>query len=101
MSTILPDETKRWGENEKWELVEVEVKKYPFIDVDFDFISIDAEGMDEIILKQIDLTRTYIMCIEWNSNEDTFNSINSYCTSFSMRILHQNGINLIYVKDPE
>lgn len=101
LSTILPDETKRWGENEKWELVEVEVKKYPFIDIDFDFISIDAEGMDEIILKQIDLTRTYIMCIEWNSNEDTFNSINSYCTSFSMRILHQNGINLIYVKDPE
>jgi FkbM family methyltransferase len=101
LSTILLDETKRWGENEKWELVEVEVKKYPFVDVNFDFISIDAEGMDEIIVKQIDLTRTYIVCIEWNSNEDTFNIINSYCTSFSMRLLHKNGINLIYVKNPE
>ena len=101
LSTILPTETKRWGDNEKWDLVNIEVKKYPFNDISFDMISIDAEGMDEIILKQIDLSNTYIVCVEWNSNEQVFENIDSYCRSFSMNLLHKNSINLIYVKYPK
>jgi FkbM family methyltransferase len=101
LSTIIKEETKRWGDDEKWELVKVDVKKYPFSDVSFDFISIDAEGMDGAILKQIDLSNTYILCIEWNSNNDTFLEIDSYCKNFSMELLHKNTTNLIYKKNPK
>lgn len=100
LSTIIENETKRWGNNEKWELVSVDVKKYPFSDVHFDFISIDAEGMDLDILKQIDLSRTYLLCIEWNSNQNVFSEIDLYCKSFSMHLLHKNSVNLIYKKNP-
>jgi FkbM family methyltransferase len=34
---------------------------------EFDFITIDAEGMDIEILKQIDLTHTRCVCIEYNN----------------------------------
>ncbi len=99
LSTLVLEETKRWGD-EKWDLVEVEVKKYPFGELDFDFISIDTEGMDEIILFQIDLSKTWILCIEWNSNQERKISIDDYCKKFSMNLLHENGINLIYSKTP-
>ncbi len=98
LSTIVESETKRWGENEKWEHVEVEVVKYPFADISFDFISIDTEGMDEKILKQIDLSKTHILCIEWNSVDEVKISIDEYCSGFGMHLIHENGINLIYAK---
>jgi FkbM family methyltransferase len=101
LSTIIKEETKRWGNKEKWELVKVDVKKYPFHDIHFDFISIDAEGMDEAILKQIDLSKTYILCIEWNSKHESFLEIDSYCRKFSMELLHKNSTNLIYNKYPK
>ena len=98
LSTIVESETKRWGEGEKWEHVTVEVVKYPFSEVEFDFISIDTEGMDEKILKQIDLSKTKILCIEWNSVEEVKNSIEEYCRNFGMRLIHENGINLIFAR---
>lgn len=99
LSTILEKETKRWG-NEKWEAVEVEVKKYPFGSINFDFISIDAEGMDEIILPQINLEKTWIICIEWNSEPQREIFFNDYCSKYSLDLIHKNSINLIYGKHP-
>lgn len=99
LSTILLEETKRW-QNEKWYTVNVDVVKYPFTGIDFDFISIDAEGMDKIILTQIDLSKTWILCIEWNSNIDIKKSINEYCCKFSLDLFYENTTNLIYKKDP-
>ena len=95
LSTLIYSETERW-QDEKWEKKIVDSKKYPFHDVNFDFISIDAEGMDEIILSQIDLSNTHILCIEWNSIEERKKNIDEYCQKFSMSILHQNSTNLIY-----
>ena len=99
LSTLIWNETKRWGD-EKWDIISVNVKKYPFKNLDFDFISIDAEGMDETILFQIDLSKTWILCIEWNSNQERKNSIDDYCNKFDMNILYENGTNLIYGKIP-
>ncbi len=99
LSTLVLEETKRWGD-EKWDLIEVDVKKYPFGEIDFDFISIDTEGMDETILFQIDLSKTWMLCIEWNSNQERKNTIDNYCKKSSMNLLHENDINLIYTKIP-
>jgi FkbM family methyltransferase len=63
----------------------------------FDFISIDAEGMDLIILKQIDLTKTKLLCIEWNLDETIKSEVLEYCGKFwfGPRIIYQSPENLI------
>jgi FkbM family methyltransferase len=99
LSTILEKETKRWGD-EKWEIIDVPVKKYPFADINFDFISMDTEGMDEIILPQINLEKTWIVCIEWNSEPEREIFFSDYCKRYSLELIHKNSINLIYVKYP-
>lgn len=59
----------------------------------FDFITIDAEGMDTAILLQIDLSNVKYLCIEYGSDEQL---IKRYCKGF--RTLHRNGENLILVR---
>lgn len=95
LSTLIQKETQRWGD-EKWEIIDVDVVRYPFNDIEFDFISIDAEGMDESILFQIDLSKNKLLCIEWNSVEERKQSIDNYCKSFRLELIHENSINLIY-----
>lgn len=60
-----------------------------------DFISIDAEGMDWIILRQMDLTNLKCLCIEYGQDEK---EIVDYCKSFGMKIIYKSGENLIFVK---
>lgn len=64
----------------------------------FDFISIDTEGNDLIILKQMDLNmlQTSCVCVEWNGkNKDQFDEI-MLPKGFSL--IHTNLENLIYAK---
>lgn len=69
-------------------------KKFPNT---YDFITIDAEGMDWDILKQINLEELKVkcLCIEYTYNLD---KIFNYITSYNFWLLHQNGENLIMVK---
>ena len=62
----------------------------------FDFISIDAEGVDLSILLQMNLTElcTKMICVEWNGQD--FDSYNDYITYFGLRLIHKNAENLIY-----
>jgi|LakMenEpi03Aug12_release.lakeMendotaPanAssembly.Ray.scaffolds.fasta_scaffold23679_5 FkbM family methyltransferase len=98
LSTIIESELDRWGENETWQQIKVDVLKYPFSQIDFDFISIDTEGMDEKILKQINLTKTKILCIEWNSIAEVKSTIAEYCSQFGLKLIHENSINLIFAR---
>lgn len=64
----------------------------------YDFISIDTEGMDYEILKQIDLeeTKTELLCIEYTYNAK---EINDYVYKYGFRkLLYQNGENVILAK---
>jgi len=64
----------------------------------FDYISIDAEGVDFQILKQIDLSKlgTELLVIEYNDDSSVRENIVSYCSSHGLRnILHDNRINII------
>lgn len=86
VSTISSEEMKRW---KGVEFKEYEVKTMDYRNLallagspKFDFISIDAEGMDLTILKQINLKDTKLLCIEWNSNQNIKSEIMDYCKKF-------------------
>lgn len=71
----------------------LEYNKEHNIPTEFDFINIDAEEMDWIILQQIDLSNVKMLCIEFGSNLD---KILKYCEG--MKIIDQNTENVILVK---
>lgn len=60
----------------------------------FDFVSIDAEGFDLDILKQMDLTDVKLLCIEWNS--DALLKIEFDKIMEGFKIIYTTGENLIY-----
>lgn len=64
----------------------------------FDFISLDAEGLDWEILQQMDLKELQckMICVEWNGFN--FDRFNNYITNFGLHLAHQNNENLIYKK---
>lgn len=98
LSTLDQAEKDRWGNTEEWQDIEVEVKKYPFAEEKFDMISIDAEGQDEVILKQIDLTHTWLLCIEWNSKDPVRARIDEYCNKFGLTCIFTSAENLIFAR---
>lgn len=66
----------------------------------YDFISIDAEGLDLMILKQMNLTELgcRCLCIEWNGNYEVMNEVISYCAPHGLRLFHKNGENIILAR---
>lgn len=90
-------ETKRWP---NVEFIEREINVAPFSILEeyspFDFISIDAEGMDWHILKQIDLQAIgcRCLCIEWNSDLELLKLFTEYCKGFKLVV--KNAENLIF-----
>ena len=101
LSTFEDSEVKRWKGTQVFTDIEVDVKTYKYAGLDnfdFDFISIDAEGWDFIILEQIDLSNTSMLCIEWNGNQSIRKQILEYCRIFKMEIHYENIENLILTK---
>lgn len=101
LSSLSEEETRRWKDTE-FTKREVPCYTYRYLlgllgDIPpFDFITIDAEGMDIVILKQIDLTETQLLCIEWNNNFGTRDIIKHYCSQFGLkRIIYESGENII------
>jgi len=103
LSTLEPDEMKRWQGTEQFVESEVDVLTWPSFYAGcsvktFDFISIDAEGLDFFILKEMNLKEmaTKLVCVEWNSNKMMKSAFHSIFTHFGMRPIHTNFENLIY-----
>jgi FkbM family methyltransferase len=98
LSTTVTDEMRRWN-GEKFNPVMVKCFRWKtFLNrlkyKSFDFISIDAEGMDLEILKQIDLKDTKMVCVEWNGkNKQAFIDA---CPGF--RLIAENLENLIFAR---
>ncbi len=103
LSTIKKTELKRWpGVEFKERMTEVwtykTLLKHSPLKF-FDFISIDAEGVDYEILEQIDLKYTDMVCIEHNSNADLFQLIKEYCNKAGLtKKLLNNLENVIWAK---
>ncbi len=103
LSTIKKTELKRWpGVEFKERMTEVwtykTLLKHSPLKF-FDFISIDAEGVDYEILEQIDLKYTDMVCIEHNSNADLFQLIKEYCNKAGLtKKLLNNLENVIWAR---
>lgn len=108
LSTVIESEKERWKEVQ-WETQIVNMVDYrgllrwlkemliPF--TTFDFITIDAEGLDVAILSQIDLSKTKMVCIEHNGSTEALNEIKRICTKYKLnkKLLH-NAENVIYAR---
>lgn len=100
LSTVVKSESEKWGNVVHYN--EVQVQGYTFkrfceiwkVDK-FDFITIDAEGMDYAILSQINLTESgcSMVCVEYNGIE--LDKYINYCEQFGMKVKHVNAENLI------
>ncbi len=98
LSSLDPDQRKTWNQ---FEFREVIVEGISFLSLreriplwGFDFISIDAEGHDLDILRQMDLDELgcKMLCIEHGGRQS---EIRALCP---WRVIHDNGINLILAR---
>jgi FkbM family methyltransferase len=98
LSTIKQNETKKWT-SETFTQTKVNIKTYAsFLNdcghLDFELISIDAEGMDWEILQQINLDDTKMIIVEFNQiGKDKYVD---YCSNFGLKLIAQNHENLIF-----
>lgn len=66
----------------------------------FDYITIDAESQDWIILQQIglDAVGCKVLVIEFNSDPELMLKMIQYCRQFRLEVVHRNNENLIFKK---
>jgi FkbM family methyltransferase len=84
LSTAVQSETNRWA-GTQFAKCKVKAITYAEIIDTYDFITIDCEGLDLDVLKQIDLKHTSLVCVEHNSVREIRNQIIDYCASYGLR----------------
>jgi FkbM family methyltransferase len=107
VSTVIPEEKKRFESSVQYEPVEVSCTTWADFEGTrpdaYDMISIDAEGMDLDILKQMHALGTLdlasLVCIEWNGDEELAKEY-SYILmrDQGMHLRYTSGENLIYAR---
>lgn len=101
LSTLSEQDYNKWRSTTQFNEIEVQCFRWKtFLNrlmiKEFDFISIDAEGKDIDILKQISLYKTKLLCIEWNSIEDIKKQILEYTSGFGMnKVIYTSGENIL------
>lgn len=98
LSTLVESERNRWT-NEKFNEIEVKCFRWKtFLNrlsvKEFDFISMDIEGLEVELLKQIDLRPTSLVCLEWNSKPEVKEQFDKLMVGFT--IIYTSPENLIY-----
>lgn len=101
VSTLEKEETKRFASVTPYTEIEVKVYRWKtFINrlyiKKFDFISIDCEGLDLDILKQMDVSEVRCICIEWNGKDELKKAFVEYLEGF--KIIYTSGENLIFAR---
>lgn len=103
VSTMVKKETERFSKVVPYDEVEVKVYRWKtFFNrltiKKFDFVSIDCEGLDIDILKQMDLNALEVkcLCIEFNGNQTLKGEIDKIMEGF--KIIYTSGENLIYAR---
>jgi hypothetical protein len=64
----------------------------------FSYLTIDAEGYDYDIVKQIDLNKygVQMLCIEWNGDNELMEKYTAYSKGFGLSELCRNAENMIF-----
>lgn len=104
VSTTKQEEMDRWVSlNMPFEKMKVPCKTFKtFLEnslyKNYDFLSLDIEGMELEVLPQINFNELGIRlaCIEWNSKDKE--KYDAIMLPFGFNIIHQNAENLIYAK---
>ncbi len=101
VSTFHQSEMDRFKRTVNYEKVEAKVLTWEtFIQgcpiKHFDFVSLDIEGSECEVLPFMDLSKTRMICIEWNGNSNLKTEYEKYLSGFVL--IHTNGENLIYAK---
>lgn len=105
LSTTVPKEMDRWKKSGET-FTKTTVRGITFETLmketgvnKFEFISIDCEGADYDVLKQIDLRAVgcRMLCIEYNASPVAESLMRAYCAAHGIRVLHKNHENLIFV----
>lgn len=99
VSTFHQHEMDRFRMSVKYEPIEVKTYKwktfYNRLTIKiFDFISLDVEGDELNILPDMDLTKTQMICLEWNSKPELKTEFERYLEGFTL--LYTSGENLLY-----
>lgn len=104
LSTLKPEEVKRWGDVtfEETEVVTITfdtlLNSSPY--KEFQFISIDCEGFDLEVLRQIDLDKVgcRAICIEHNSFPHIVSQIREYCLPYGFKEIGYNAENILLAR---
>lgn len=101
VSTIKKEETARFSSVLSYNEVEVKCFKWKtFLNrlyiKKFDFVSLDAEGMDAEILNQMDVSEVKCLCIEWNGHQELKTRFDKKMEGFS--IIYTSAENLLYAR---
>jgi len=99
VSTFHTHEMDRFKSTVAYQPTEVKIFKWKtFLNrltiKEFDFISMDCEGSELDILPDIDLSKTKLICLEWNSKQELKTEYEKYLTGFNL--IYTSGENLIY-----
>lgn len=101
VSSLDKEEIKRFSRTVQYEEVEVKVFRWKtFLNrlytKSFDMISIDIEGLEVDVLKQMDLTDVKLICVETNGNLEKKKVLDDLLQGF--RVIYTSPENLIYVR---
>lgn len=99
VSTFHAQEKARFSKSVEYTPLEVTTKKWKtFLNMkritEFDMISIDVEGDEMNILPEMDLTKTKLLVIEWNSKPELKTEYEKYLDGF--KLIYTSAENLIY-----
>lgn len=100
LSTLIDEERDRWR-GQQYEKIKVKCFRWKtflnrLLIQKFDVISIDIEGMEVAVMKQMDFTETSLVCAEWNGNENTKKEFDKILSGF--KIIYTSPENLIYAR---
>jgi FkbM family methyltransferase len=107
VSSLDLNELKRWNGTVSFQESRIICKTWhDFLSVnsldttEFNFISIDAEGYDWIILEQINLTlhNCEMLCIEWNGISNLSDKFTNYANAHGLFEIHRNAENIIFAR---
>jgi FkbM family methyltransferase len=101
VSSLSKEETKRFSRTVSYEEIEVKVFRWKtFLNrlytKQFDFVSIDIEGLEVEVLEQMDLSEVKLICVETNGNLEKKAKLDSMLQGF--KVIYTSPENLIYAR---
>lgn len=101
VSTFHAHEKARFDKSVRYSPIEVKTFRWKtFLNrltlKEFDFVSMDCEGDEMNILPQMDLSKTMMICIEWNGKQDLKTEYEKHLEGF--RLVYTSAENLIYAR---